>query len=82
MRRCALKLSLEIPGQRRKLGEILIEEKMVTEDVLGMVLIQQKRTRQRLGTLLMDLGLLTPTQFMRALSKQLTVVHRAVATAR
>lgn len=77
-----MKLSLEIPGQRRKLGEILLEEKMITEDLLELVLARQKTARTRLGTLLMDLGFLTPQQFMRALSKQLTVVHRSVALAK
>ena len=74
-----VKLSLET-GQRRKLGEILIEEKMITEDLLDLVLAQQKTAKNtRLGTLLMNLGILTPQQFMRALSKQLTVVHRSLA---
>jgi hypothetical protein len=77
-----LKLSLEIPGQRRLLGEILLEEKLITQDVLDAVLQTQKVAKSRLGTLLMELGLLTPTQFMRVLSKQLTVVHRSLAPAR
>lgn len=76
-----MKLSLDIPGQRRKLGEILLDEKMVSPDVLSAVLEQQKITRQRLGTLLMDLGILSPAQFMRALSKQLTLVHSTVVRA-
>jgi hypothetical protein len=80
-RRSTLKLSLEIPGQRRKLGEILIEEKLVTEEVLDAALKQQKVAQERLGTLLMRMGVLTPTQFMRALSKQLTLVHRSLAKA-
>ena len=77
-----MKLSLDIPGQRRKLGEVLVEEKMITPDLLELVLAQQKVARTRLGTLLMDLGILTPSQFMRALSKQLTVVHHRPAPAR
>lgn len=76
-----MKLSLEIPGQRRKLGEILIEEKLVTEEVLEAALAQQKVAKERLGTLLMKMGILTPTQFMRVLSKQLTIVHRSLARA-
>lgn len=77
-----MKVSLEIPGQRRKLGEILLDEKLITPDLLDLVLSQQKVAKTRLGTLLMDLGLLTPKQFMRVLSKQLAVVHRMPSTAR
>ena len=77
-----MKLSLEIPGQRRKLGEMLVDEKLITQDLLDLVLAQQKQAQTRLGTLLMNLGILSPQQFMRILSKQLTVVHRTPAPAR
>lgn len=77
-----MKLSLDIPGKRRKLGEVLVDEGLISPELLEAALAQQKIARQRLGTMLMDLGLLTPQQFMRALSKQLTVVHHTPAPAR
>ena len=78
-----MKLSIDI-GQRRKLGEILLEENIISEDMLKAALAEQKLAKDnpRLGTILMDRGVISPVQFMRALSKQLTTVHRSVAVAR
>jgi hypothetical protein len=72
-----VRLSLNIPGQRRKLGEILVEESFITEEELKAALAEQRVTasRRRLGTLLMERGLISAAQFMLALSTQLTVVR-------
>lgn len=74
-----MKLTLDIPGNRKKLGEILVEEKLITQEQLDIILQQQKGAHQRLGTILMEMGLLTQQQFMRILSKQLTLVHHTPA---
>ena len=73
-----MRLSLEIPGQRRQLGEILLEKSFVTEDALRSALESQRglRSTKRLGTLLMEWGLISREQFMAALTMQLTVVKR------
>lgn len=75
-----MKLSIDI-GQRRKLGEILLEENMISEEMLKAALAEQRLATgsPRLGTLLMDRGVISPQQFMRALSKQLTTIHRSIA---
>jgi hypothetical protein len=75
-----VKLSIDI-GQRRRLGEILVEEQMITADDLSAALATQKLAEgsPRLGKVLLDLKLISPVQFMRALSKQLTTVHRLVS---
>lgn len=75
-----MKLSIDI-GQRRRLGEILLEENMISEEMLKAALAEQRLATgsPRLGTILMDRGVISPQQFMRALSKQLTTIHRSVA---
>ena len=72
-----MKLSLNVPGQRRQIGEILVHLGILTEEELKSALSEQRRTRsrQRLGTLLMERGYITKQQFMMALSHQMTVVH-------
>ena len=73
-----MRLSLYTPGQRRQLGEILVEQGVLTDEELKSALSEQRRTRSklRLGTLLMEQGLLSQQQFMVALSQQMTVVRR------
>ena len=72
-----MKLSLDIPGNRRKIGEILVEKRLITEDQLNMALALQRLTgsNQRLGTLLVEQGTITRADFMKALTKQLGVVR-------
>jgi hypothetical protein len=71
-----VKLTLQLPGQRRLLGEILVEQSFITEEDLKAALASQRleQTKVRIGTLLMDRGLISREQFMSALAQQLPVV--------
>ncbi|MBI4861238.1 MAG: hypothetical protein HY815_13415 [Candidatus Riflebacteria bacterium] len=74
-----MKLSLDVPGrERRQLGEILVALSIISTNELKEALIEQRRTgsKKRLGTLLMEWGLITQQQFMLALTAQLAVVKR------
>ena len=55
------------------LGEILLEQKLVTHEQLGQAIDRQKRTRRRLGRILVDMGFTTPEAVLEALSSQLGV---------
>ncbi len=56
-----------------KLGQILLDEGLVTEDDLRRALEAQSKDNKRLGEQLIDLGVLSPQAMISALAKQLGV---------
>src|SRR3989338_5952673 len=58
---------------RKKLGEILIEQKVITEDVLRQALSDQKVTRQRLGEILIERGWVRAEEINNALARQMEI---------
>ncbi len=56
-----------------KLGEILIEQGIITEDMLNQALEEQKKNGARLGTTLVKLGYLKDKELLTALSKHFGV---------
>jgi type IV pilus assembly protein PilB len=73
--------------ERMRLGEILLQEKLITESQLERALREQKETGRRLGSSLVTLGFITESDLVWALEKQLgfpsinleeTIVDKAV----
>ena len=60
------------------LGEILVERKLVTKGQLAQAMDRQKRTRRRLGRVLVEMGFATPETILEALSGQLGVASTRV----
>lgn len=60
---------------RRKirLGELLVQNKVISEEHLAQALAEQKRTGRKLGRVLADLGLLTENSLLEFLSRHLQV---------
>ncbi len=58
-------------GARLLLGEILLRAKRISREQLDCALSEQKRTGDKLGTVLIRLGLLTETELKAALAFQL-----------
>ncbi|MDE3156114.1 MAG: Flp pilus assembly complex ATPase component TadA [Acidobacteriota bacterium] len=56
---------------RKKLGECLIQAGLITEDDLRLALAEHKRTRERLGVVLVRMNLATEKQIAKALAYQL-----------
>ena len=56
---------------RKRLGDLLVEEGIVTDDQVGQALAAQKGTGRKLGDTLIHLGFLTETQMLTFLSQQL-----------
>jgi type IV pilus assembly protein PilB len=54
----------------RKLGEILVEQGLLTREQLEQALFEQSRTDKQLGRILIDLGLVKETDLMAALATQ------------
>lgn len=58
---------------RLRLGQLLVDARMITPEALEEVLANQKRDGRRLGTLLVERGLVNETQLTQILSHQLAV---------
>jgi MSHA biogenesis protein MshE len=62
--------------ERRKkirLGELLIEQKVINEEQLNKALAEQKRTGRKLGRVLTDLGIVEEQQLNDALARHLQI---------
>src|SRR5258706_15367083 len=59
--------------QRLRLGQLLVDARMLTQQALDDVLASQKTDGRRLGTLLVERGLINETQLTQILSHQLAV---------
>jgi CheY-like chemotaxis protein len=55
---------------RKRFGEILVEAKVLSEDVLGRALERQRGTGRRLGQVLEDMGVVTEKDIAAALARQ------------
>jgi type IV pilus assembly protein PilB len=55
----------------KKLGEILVEEGLITAEQLERALVEQSRTDQLLGRILIDLKMVKESDLMAALAKQI-----------
>ncbi|MGY2573986.1 GspE/PulE family protein [Vibrio sp. C8] len=58
---------------RKRLGDLLVEEGIVTDEQLGQALSAQKNTGRKLGDTLIELGFLSEQQMLSFLSQQLAI---------
>jgi MSHA biogenesis protein MshE len=56
---------------RKRLGDLLVEEGIVSEEQIQQALTSQRSTGQKLGDALIDLGFITEKQMLNFLSQQL-----------
>ena len=59
--------------EKIRLGEILLQQKLLTDDQLNAALDEQKRSGRKLGRIFIDSGFLTEDQIGGALARQLQV---------
>ncbi|MDP1716582.1 MAG: MSHA biogenesis protein MshE, partial [Burkholderiales bacterium] len=57
--------------QKIRLGEILVQQKLLTEEQLALALADQKKSGRRLGRVVIEQGYATEQQISEALSRQL-----------
>ena len=62
-------------AKRVRIGEVLVEEGIITEETLAAVLAEQKRTGTRLGEMLVEQGLVTTEELLCVLGSRLGVRH-------
>ncbi|WP_426211861.1 GspE/PulE family protein [Massilia sp. TWP1-3-3] len=61
--------------EKVRLGEILVQQKLLSEDQLGLALQDQKRTGRKLGRVFVESGYVTEEQISGALAKQLDIPY-------
>ena len=61
------------PKLKKRLGDLLVEEEIISEDQLMAALSAQKETGRKLGTVLIDSGTITEEQLLRFLAQQLNL---------
>lgn len=61
------------PRLKMRLGDLLVQEQIVSDDQLQLALQQQRQTSRKLGTTLIDLGFISEEQLLKFLARQLGV---------
>lgn len=59
------------PKLKKRLGDLLVEEEIISEDELMQALSAQKESGRKLGSVLIDSGIITEEQLLRFLAQQL-----------
>ena len=66
----------------KKLGELLIQRRLITPAQLERALAQQRSTREFLGAILIRLGLIRPDALLETLSEQFGIPHEPLTIER
>lgn len=61
--------------EKVRLGEILVQQKLLSEEQLGIALADQKRTGRKLGRVFVENGFVTEEQISGALARQLDIPY-------
>ena len=61
--------------EKIRLGEILVQQKLLTEDQLALALVEQRRSGRKLGRVFVDHAYATEDQISGALAKQLDIPY-------
>src|SRR5919107_1434208 len=61
--------------EKVRLGEILVQQKLLSEEQLNQALADQKRTGRKLGRVFVENGFVTDEQISGALAKQLNIPY-------
>jgi MSHA biogenesis protein MshE len=61
--------------EKVRLGEILVQQKLLSEEQLGLALAEQKRSGRKLGRVFIDSAYVTEEQIAGALARQLNIPY-------
>jgi MSHA biogenesis protein MshE len=61
--------------EKIRLGDLLVQQKLISQEQLQFALEQQKRSGRKLGRVLVDNGLVSEDQISEALAKQLNIPY-------
>ena len=59
--------------EKIRLGDLLVQQKLITQEQLIFVLGEQKRSGKKLGKVMIDNAYVTEDQISEALAKQLNI---------
>ena len=59
-----------IKDQDKKLGEILLEKKIIDEEQIQHVIVKSKESKTRFGETAVHLGIIDEIEFLKVLSQQ------------
>jgi len=62
---------MEYPGTKKRLGDILVDEGLITNEQLNKALKAQSTLKQKIGEILVDFGYIEEITIARVLQKQL-----------
>lgn len=68
-----LGLQLELSGQRKRLGEILVDQGFMTDGQIAQALDEQKKTGKQLGKVLIEKGFIDENKLLDVISAQIDV---------
>lgn len=68
-----LGLQLELTGQRKRLGEILVDQGFMTDAQIGAALEEQKKSGKQLGKVLVEKGFIDENKLLDVISAQIDV---------
>ena len=60
-----------MPKEHKRLGDLLLEEKLITPEDLSAAVAEQRKTGQLLGATLIQLGLVNEEALLQSLQRQL-----------
>ena len=61
--------------EKKRIGDFLKDEGVIGDREIGLALLEQKATRERVGDILLRLGLVTQTELAQALAKQFDISY-------
>src|SRR5665647_1735712 len=61
--------------EKVRLGEILVQQKLLSEEQLGLALADQKRTGRKLGRVFVENGFVSEEQISGAIARQLDIPY-------
>src|SRR5213078_2535925 len=64
----------DTPVKRIRIGEVLVEEGMLSQEQLNRALAEQKATGRMLGEMLVEQGVIDPALLVQALGRRLGIV--------
>ena len=64
---------------KKRLGEMLMAEGLLTQEQVDQALAEQRRTGKRLGVVLKDLGVVTEQDIIRVLGVQMGIQHQSLS---
>jgi len=68
--------SVDKPRRKIRIGDLLVQNKIISEQQLMQALSEQKRTGHKLGNTLVELGFVEEQKLLELLSQQLMIPDR------